>query len=159
MAHEDKDVTAMLGELDGTKELGAFVIMATNRPDALDAALTRPGRLDRKVHCKRPTFEDTVKLFDLYLGKTVASKKVSEKAAKEVFDPKYRFFTVVTEDGKKDFLLSHINSGAQVANFVDQAIGAAIVRDINSGKEGEVTFKELKDSIEKTFEQSRSIKP
>jgi len=33
------------------------VLMATNRPDTLDPALTRPGRLDRKVEFSLPDLE------------------------------------------------------------------------------------------------------
>src|SRR6266508_1175625 len=45
-----------------------FVIGATNRPDVLDVALTRPGRLDRKLNVYVPDGEGRREIIDLYLA-------------------------------------------------------------------------------------------
>lgn len=45
----------LLNQMDGFDELGQVkMIMATNRPDVLDPALMRPGRLDRKIEIPLP---------------------------------------------------------------------------------------------------------
>src|SRR5207244_7154019 len=45
----------LLNQMDGFDELGQIkMVMATNRPDVLDPALLRPGRLDRKVEIPLP---------------------------------------------------------------------------------------------------------
>ncbi|CAI9115532.1 OLC1v1016449C1 [Oldenlandia corymbosa var. corymbosa] len=52
----DRVVNQFLTELDGVEVLtGVFVFAATSRPDLLDAALLRPGRLDRLLFCDFPT--------------------------------------------------------------------------------------------------------
>ncbi|KAK7251956.1 hypothetical protein RIF29_35585 [Crotalaria pallida] len=52
----DRVVNQFLTELDGVEILtGVFVFAATSRPDLLDAALLRPGRLDRLLFCDFPS--------------------------------------------------------------------------------------------------------
>jgi transitional endoplasmic reticulum ATPase len=51
----DRVVAQLLTELDGIEELrDVFVVAATNRPELIDPALLRPGRLDRLVHVPPP---------------------------------------------------------------------------------------------------------
>ncbi|KJA16309.1 hypothetical protein HYPSUDRAFT_47520 [Hypholoma sublateritium FD-334 SS-4] len=53
-AHEGV-LTSLLNEMDGVQELtGVTVVAATNRPDAIDSALMRPGRLDRILYVGPP---------------------------------------------------------------------------------------------------------
>lgn len=55
----DRVVNQFLTELDGVEVLtGVFVFAATSRPDLLDAALLRPGRLDRLLFCDFPSLHD-----------------------------------------------------------------------------------------------------
>ncbi|MCJ1470918.1 AAA+-type ATPase, partial [Pseudocyphellaria aurata] len=51
-------LTTLLNELDGIEVLkGVFVLAATNKPEILDPALMRPGRLDTALHVGLPDFE------------------------------------------------------------------------------------------------------
>ncbi|KAI6110568.1 AAA-domain-containing protein [Pisolithus croceorrhizus] len=50
-------LTTLLNEMDGVRELiGVTIIAATNRPDAIDSALMRPGRLDRILYIGPPDY-------------------------------------------------------------------------------------------------------
>lgn len=50
-------LTSLLNEIDGVEELnGVVIVAATNRPDEIDSALLRPGRLDRHVYVSPPDF-------------------------------------------------------------------------------------------------------
>ena len=56
----------LLSELDGFKDrTGVKVIAATNRPDTLDPALIRPGRLDRAVEVPMPNSEARLQIFKI----------------------------------------------------------------------------------------------
>ena len=55
----DRVVNALLTELDGVEECrGVYTLAATSRPDLIDAALLRPGRLDTLIHCDLPDEND-----------------------------------------------------------------------------------------------------
>lgn len=61
-------VSQILTELDGLEELkDVTVIGATNRPDMLDPALMRPGRMERHIYVPPPDAEGRKKIFEVYL--------------------------------------------------------------------------------------------
>jgi len=69
----------LLNQLDGFDNLVKVkIIMATNRPDVLDPALLRPGRLDRKLLIPLPSFEGKVQIFKIYF------KKIRQKGKIEI---------------------------------------------------------------------------
>jgi len=62
-------VSQILTELDGMEELrNVTILAATNRPDMLDDALLRPGRLERHIYVPAPDAESRRKIFEVYLG-------------------------------------------------------------------------------------------
>lgn len=65
----------IVNQLDGFDARGNIkVLMATNRPDTLDPALLRPGRLDRKVEFSLPELEGRMHIFKIH-AKTMAVEK------------------------------------------------------------------------------------
>ncbi|KAH7648151.1 26S proteasome regulatory subunit 7 (RPT1)-AAA atpase [Cryptosporidium xiaoi] len=70
-AHGDHEVQRtmleIVNQLDGFDARGNIkVLMATNRPDTLDPALLRPGRLDRKVEFGLPDLEGRTQIFKIH---------------------------------------------------------------------------------------------
>ena len=62
-------VNEMLAQMDKTGERGIFIIGATNYPNAIDPAILRSGRLEKKYYIGVPDIEARVELFKLYLAK------------------------------------------------------------------------------------------
>ncbi|KAL8767755.1 MAG: hypothetical protein Q9209_005841 [Squamulea sp. 1 TL-2023] len=55
----DRVVNQLLTQMDGAEGLkGVYVLAATSRPDLIDPALLRPGRLDKSIFCDLPDYED-----------------------------------------------------------------------------------------------------
>ena len=60
----------LLNQMDGFSEINDIkIIMATNRPDVLDPALLRPGRLDRKIQIPLPNKSSLIEIFSIYFKK------------------------------------------------------------------------------------------
>jgi len=51
---------------------------ATSRPDLVDVALLRPGRVDKSVYCGFPSFEERKELIEIYLKKFNFKPKSAE---------------------------------------------------------------------------------
>jgi len=63
----ERVVSQLLTELDGLEELEDVVVIATtNRPDLIDPALLRPGRLDRHIHVPVPDADARRKIFEVH---------------------------------------------------------------------------------------------
>ena len=63
----ERVVSQLLTELDGLEELEDVVVIATtNRPDLIDSALLRPGRLDRHVHVPVPDGDARRKILEVH---------------------------------------------------------------------------------------------
>jgi transitional endoplasmic reticulum ATPase len=63
----ERMVSQLLTELDGIEALEDVVVIATsNRPDLIDAALLRPGRLDRHIHVPVPDEAARRKIFEVH---------------------------------------------------------------------------------------------
>lgn len=83
----DRVVNQMLTQMDGAEGLdGVYVLAATSRPDLIDSALLRPGRLDKSVICDMPDFDDRLDILqsvtrNMNLSKGVNLSSVAEECS------------------------------------------------------------------------------
>lgn len=116
-------VPAFLTEMDGLETSHAFVILATNRPDTLDPAIIREGRIDRHIEVGKPDI-DAVESIILSLTAKVPCTSEVRSGAKEL----------------AGHLMGHPNlSGALVASVVERAKRHA-VRRANANRQNSVSM-------------------
>jgi len=73
----DRVMNQLLTEMDGVgAKKNVFIIGATNRPDIIDTALMRPGRLDQLIYIPMPDYESRLSILRAVLRKTPLSKDV-----------------------------------------------------------------------------------
>jgi len=73
----DRVVNQLLTEMDGMEsKKNVFIIGATNRPDIIDPALMRPGRLDQLIYIPLPDFKSRIEVFRAVLRKSPVAKDV-----------------------------------------------------------------------------------
>jgi peroxin-1 len=86
----DRVVNQLLTQMDGAEGLsGVYVLAATSRPDLIDPALLRPGRLDKSLLCDMPSVEERIDILQavtrkLHLAPSVLSTSSSGKNLREI---------------------------------------------------------------------------
>ncbi|KAA8905962.1 hypothetical protein TRICI_005213 [Trichomonascus ciferrii] len=77
----------LLNQMDGFDYLGKTkIIMATNRPDTLDPALLRAGRLDRKIEIPLPNEVGRLEIFKIHASKVKKSEDIDYEAVVKMSD-------------------------------------------------------------------------
>lgn len=128
-------VPMFLAEMDGFQASGAFVIVATNRPDILDPAVLREGRLDLKILVRRPDQAGAHAILRRYFADVPLDGLDAEEAAAagaaQLFDARHVLYVVRTKSGRADRRLTLADwvSGAMCAGLVARAARLAIRRD------------------------------
>ena len=119
----EQTLNQLLTEMDGFEgNTGVIILAATNRPDSLDPALTRPGRFDRRVPVELPDLKGREEILRVH------AKKVK-------IAPGVDFNTVAR--------MASGASGAELANIVNEAA----LRAVRAGRKS-VTEADLEESIE-----------
>ncbi|KAL4783989.1 P-loop containing nucleoside triphosphate hydrolase protein [Aspergillus varians] len=76
----DRVVNQLLTQMDGAEGLsGVYVLAATSRPDLIDPALLRPGRLDKSLLCDMPNLADRADIIQAVSKKLLMSEEVAAR--------------------------------------------------------------------------------
>ena len=154
-------VPMFCAEMDGIESLqDVVIILATNRPDLIDPAILRPGRIDRKIKVIRPDAEAAKDIFRIYFTpelpiasevtpdpetetadetppEVIPPEKAVEDLIAQVVDEMFRedednrFLEVSLRSGRRDILYrGHLCSGAIIESIVQRAKESALKRAI-----------------------------
>ena len=119
----EQTLNQLLTEMDGFEDnSGVIILAATNRPESLDPALTRPGRFDRRVPVELPDLKGREEILKVHAKKIALAPGVD--------------FSVVAR-------MASGASGAELANIVNEAA----LRAVRAGRKS-VTQADLEESIE-----------
>lgn len=125
-------VPQFLAEMDGLDEHGAMVLLATNRPDTLDPAIVREGRIDRKIEIGRPEKPDAEEIASIHFKARPFDRKAFD-SAREMAS---RAVEIVFSDDlsiEGGPLLRDVVSGAMLEEMAERSSSSAIRRDIAKG--------------------------
>lgn len=171
-------VPMFCAELDGIVSLqDVVVILASNRPDLIDPAVLRPGRIDRKIKVKRPWREEAMNILKIYLtrdlpfeesllndhgqDRTAACETVLQKTLDSLFrrHDENRVLSVRLRNGRRETLYRHdLLSGAILASIVRRAKEQAIARTIK-GEGGGLTIADLLTACADEYREGEIIPP
>jgi SpoVK/Ycf46/Vps4 family AAA+-type ATPase len=160
-SYEESQVAAFLAEMDGVVESSAFVMLATNRIEAIDQALLRDGRCDFKIEVKRPDMGTAEEILRRgFSDASLLAEPIADLifAAVECFADPSRVLMAGTHDGKAvHFTLKDIVSGAMVASVVKRATRRAFTRDKKSGVITGITTGDVVGAVDDIFTENKNI--
>lgn len=125
---DSRAVAALLTEMDGMQQAqGVVVVAATNRPNSIDEALRRPGRLEKELEIGIPDLNGRLEILNIFLGKmphNLEQEFIEEVASK-----------------------THAYVGADLAALCREAAIGAVKRGVATGSESLVKI-EKQDIIQ-----------
>lgn len=156
-------VPMFLAEMDGLEDSHALVILATNRPDVLDPAIVRDGRIDRKIKITRPTEDSAKDILLSNLKKSPVAKgnsydELAEIAITDLFSTERALYDIELKDGTvHQMLLSDTINGAMIAGIADYALTFAMRRDMEKGKTTGLTVEDIVKAVDMIDSQGKDL--
>jgi proteasome-associated ATPase len=172
-------VPMFCSEMDGIESLrDVVIILASNRPDLIDPAVLRPGRIDRKIKVSRPNKEAAAQILKVYLTEdlpldsglvkerggehTHAVASLVEEVIESIFQrtTDNRLLSIRLRNGQTKVLYrGDLVSGAILASIVQRTKEKAIDRTIQSGQPAGLLAGDLLDSVSEEFREGEMLPP
>ncbi len=172
-------VPMFCSEMDGIESLrDVVIILASNRPDLIDPAVLRPGRIDRKIKVGRPNKAAAAEILKVYLtadlpldptlvkdrgGEAVqAVVALVEDIIEAIFrrTEETRLLSIRLRSGQSTVLYrGDLVSGAILASIVQRAKEKAIDRTVQSGLPAGLLEEDLRVAVSEEFREGDMLPP
>jgi proteasome-associated ATPase len=156
-------VPQFLSEMDGMEESGAFVVLASNRPDTIDPAALRDGRIDRKIFIGAPDEKMSSDIFKIHLKDKplaggISIEDFAKASANQLFSKENGIYEIERKSGDKHMVsLGTITTGAMVAGLVERATTLALMRDLKGNKVCGISPENMAEAIRRVLGEQRSM--
>ena len=175
-------VPMFCAEMDGIDSLqDVVIILASNRPDLIDPAVLRPGRIDRKIKVTRPNREAAREILRVYLtealpldsellGQQGADHEAARRAViEQVLDSLFsrtdqsRVLSIRLRNGQQKVLYrGDLLSGAILSSIVqrakEKAIERVVAQDAPSSGDG-IRSQDLLDAVNEEYREGEMLPP
>lgn len=154
-------VPMFLAEMDGLEESGCFVMLSTNRPDSLDPAIVRDGRIDRKIRIGRPDEAATTKILELALRGRALGFKAADlawRAATLLHSDTATLYELTFQHGSEMIRLRDALNGAMVTGIVNRATRNALGRDRGCDKVSGLTLADIDQAVHESYRELAAAK-
>ena len=175
-------VPMFCAEMDGIDSLqDVVIILASNRPDLIDPAVLRPGRIDRKIKVSRPNREAAREILRVYLtealpldsellGQQGADHEAARRAViEQVLDSLFsrtdqsRVLSIRLRNGQQKVLYrGDLLSGAILSSIVqrakEKAIERVVAQDAPSSGDG-IRSQDLLDAVNEEYREGEMLPP
>ncbi|EEH19639.1 hypothetical protein PABG_01898 [Paracoccidioides brasiliensis Pb03] len=126
-------LTTLLNEMDGIEELkNVLVVAATNKPEVLDPALMRPGRLDNILYVGPPDLQARKEILKIWFSKSEVDDEVDIDRLAQVTDG---------------------YSGAEMVSICETAADGALDEEEETGQEQKIAWRHFEHALNQVHKQ------
>ncbi|PGH17546.1 hypothetical protein AJ79_01146 [Helicocarpus griseus UAMH5409] len=126
-------LTTLLNEMDGIEELkNVLVVAATNKPEVLDPALMRPGRLDNILYIGPPDLQARKEILNIWFSKSEVDEEVDVDTLAEMTDG---------------------YSGAEMVNICETAADGALDEEEETGQQQKIGWRHFELALSQVHKQ------
>lgn len=150
--HQSGEVNEFLTQLNNCGEHGVFVIASTNRPDMIDPAILRRGRIDKVIYIPIPDSDSRAAMFELHLQGRPYDSNID-----------YARLAQLTENYIASDIAYVVNEAAARAAFSDAKISMEVIEEVISENKPSLSasvindYLKMRDKMEGIVEQRRRI--